>query len=151
MPRNIWTRALWGGLLGTTAQDLILWIGQAGGWVKLSLLPSLASLVAPRGVAWSPSGTVLGFVIHLIAGTAWALLFTSFVRTLGSRHNMVAGLFNGLLLWLLWGIALPPAGITPAPWSVNTATTLFSLASTVAYGLVVGYCVSAEAIREEGR
>lgn len=144
---NIWTRALWGGITGIIAQDIIMVIGRAGGWVKLNLLASIAALLTSRSMSTTPSGMIVGFVVHLLIGAAWALLFTAVVRAFHSRHNIIAGIINGLLIWLLWGLLLPPLGMGPRPWGVDTATTLFTLAGTLAYGLIVGYAVSEQAQR----
>ncbi|MGI6644068.1 MAG: DUF6789 family protein [Bacillota bacterium] len=147
MTRNIWTRALWGGVIGTVASDIILLIGRATGALRTDLMAGLANLFTTSHVANTTSGMILGFVIHLLFGALWALLFTSVIRALHSRHNLVAGIINGLILWLLWGITLPPAGVASAPWSSGTATTLFTLASTLAYGIIVGYFTSEEVVR----
>lgn len=148
MTRNIWTRTLWGGVIGIVAADLLLAIARAAGGMQVNLLAGLADLVAARWVAYTPSGMILGFVIHLLAGALWALLFAAVIRSFNSRHNLVAGAISGLILWLLWGLALPPLGISPAPWAAGTATTVISLVSTLLYGLIVGYAVSEEAVRE---
>jgi len=148
MTRNIWTRALWGGVIGITAADLLLAIARAAGGMQVNLLAGLADLVAAQWVAYSPSGMILGFVIHLLAGALFALLFAAIIRSFNSRHNLIAGAITGLLLWLIWGLALPPLGITPAPWAAGTATTIISLLSTLIYGLILGYAVSEEAVRE---
>ncbi len=70
--RNLWTRALWGGVTGIAAMDIILGIGRRAGLVKLNLLGGLAGLVSARGVAYSASGGILGFVIHMLTGVLWA-------------------------------------------------------------------------------
>jgi len=149
--RNMWTRSLWGGVAGVVAKDLILLIGRSGGWLKLNLLASIASLFTTRGMASTPSGSILGFVVHVLWGALWALLFTAVVRAFHSRHNVIAGVINGLVVWLLWGLVLPPAGMGPRPWNVDTATTLFTLVGTLAYGLIVGYAVSEEALEARER
>lgn len=149
MTRNIWTRALWGGVIGTIAQDAILLIGRGAGWVKTNMLASLSRLFTTEAVARTSSGQVLGFVIHILAGSLLALLFTAIVRSLHSRHNLVAGLIFGLLMWLAWGAASAPSGLASAPWSLGTSTTLFTLAGSLSYGLILGYAVSEEAIREK--
>lgn len=149
MTRNLWTRAMWGGVAGIVASDLILTVARASGGMKVNLLAGLANLVAAKWVSNTPSGMILGFVLHLLAGVLWALIFASVVRALHSRHNLIAGAINGLLLWLLWGLVLPPLGITPAPWAAGTATTVFSLLAILSYGLAVGYAVSEEAVREK--
>lgn len=147
MTRNIWTRALWGGIAGTIAGDLILLLGRIAGGVKIDLFGDLARLLTTAGVAKSPSGMILGFVVHLLFGTLWALFFTAMVRVFHSRHNTALGIVNGLILWLLWGLILPPARVAPAPWAMGTATTIFTLVQTLAYGLVVGYITSEDVVR----
>jgi len=145
--RNLWTKALWGGIVGIVLKDMILLIGRSAGWVRLNLLASIADVFTARTVAFSPSGMILGFVIHLLWGAAWALLFTAAIRVLHSRHNLIAGIINGLLVWLLWGLVLPPAGMGPQPWVLGTPTTLVTLLASLAYGLSVGYAVSEEAVQ----
>ncbi|MGI6631779.1 MAG: DUF6789 family protein [Bacillota bacterium] len=151
MTRNIWTRALWGGVIGTIVQDAILLIGRGAGWVQINMLASLSRLFTTEGVAWTPSGQVLGFVVHILMGAILALIFAAIVRALHSRHNLISGLIFGLLMWLAWGAAAGPSGIATAPWNAGTATTLFTLVGSLAYGLILGYAVSEEAIRERGR
>lgn len=145
--RNLWTKALWGGIVGIVLKDVILVIGRSAGWVRLNLLASIADVFTAKTVAFSPSGMILGFVIHLLWGAAWGLLFAAAVRALHSRHNLIAGIINGLLVWLLWGLVLPPAGMGPQPWVLGTSTTLMTLIASLAYGLSVGYAVSEEAVQ----
>lgn len=64
--RNVWTRALWGGVVGVLVMDAILLLGRAGGWVRTNLLTALASPLTTPGVAASPSGMILGFVVHIL-------------------------------------------------------------------------------------
>ncbi len=146
MTRNIWTRALWGGVIGVIAEDLVFAIGRAGGWMRINLLSALAGVITSRPVASSPSGMILGFVVHVLASILWALIFTAVIRAFHSRHNLVAGLISGLLMWLLWGLTLTPAGITPAPWTMGTPTTIFTLVGTLAHGVAIGWAVSEEAV-----
>ncbi|HHW18588.1 MAG TPA: hypothetical protein GXX30_06780 [Firmicutes bacterium] len=144
--RNLWTRALWGGVIGVIVKDAILLLGRGTGWVKTNLLASIAGIVTSRATAASPSGMILGFVIHVLWGAVWALLFTAVVRAFHSRHNIIAGIINGLVVWLLWGLVLPPLGMGTQPWILGTATTVFTLLACLAYGLAVGYAVSEEAV-----
>ena len=144
--RNLWTRALWGGVLGTSAMDIILGIGKTSGLVRLNLLGGLADLVSTRSIAYSTSGTILGFVIHLLAGVLWALVFATTIRNLHSRHNLILGIINGLLVWLLWGLVLPPLGITPQPWSLGTSNTIVTLLACLTYGLATGLATSEEVL-----
>jgi uncharacterized membrane protein YagU involved in acid resistance len=122
--------------------DIILGIGRSAGLVQLNLLGGLADLVSTGGVAYSTSGAILGFVIHLLAGVLWALLFAVIVRNLHSRHNLILGLINGLVVWLLWGLILPPLGITPQPWSLGTPNTIMTLIASLVYGLATGIATS---------
>jgi hypothetical protein len=148
LTRNIWTRALWGGVVGIVVEDAILLVGRGAGWVKLDMLAIMARLLTSSTVAATPSGMILGFVIHLLAGAILALIFAALVRALHSRHNIISGLIYGLLLWILMGAALGPSGVSSAPWSLGTPTTLFTLVAALAYGLVLGYAVSEEAVRQ---
>ncbi len=146
MTRNIWTRALWGGLIGVAVEDLIFAIGRAGGWMRINVLSALSGLITNRPIALSPSGMILGFVIHVLISMVWALIFTGVVRAFHSRHNIVGGLISGLVVWLLWGLLFGPAGITPAPWAMGTSTTLFTLVGTLAHGTLLGWAVSEAAV-----
>lgn len=149
MTRNIWTRALWGGVVGIIAQDAILLVGRAAGWVKTNMLSSLSRLFTTEVVSGTPSGQVLGFVVHVLAGAILALIFAAIVRALHSRHNLVGGIIFGLLIWLAWGALSAPSGIASAPWNAGTSTTIFTLLGSLAYGLILGYAVSEEAVREK--
>lgn len=142
--RNLWIRSLWGGITGIIAMDIILGIGRSAGLVKLNLLGGLADLVTTQGVAYSTSGTILGFVIHLLIGVLWALVFAIAVRNLHSRHNIILGVINGLVVWLFWGLLLPLLGITPQPWSLGTSTTIMTLIASLAYGFATGFATSEE-------
>jgi uncharacterized membrane protein YagU involved in acid resistance len=148
LTRNLWTRALWGGVIGTVVQDIILLLGRGAGWVKTNMLSSLARLFTTQGVSVTPSGQILGFVVHVLAGAILAIIFAAIIRALHSRHNLIGGLIFGLLMWLAWGALSAPTGLASAPWSLGTPTTLFTLAGSLVYGLVLGYAVSEEAIRE---
>ena len=148
MTRNIWTRALWGGVIGIAVEDAILLLGRSAGLVKLNMLAIMARLLTSASVSTTTSGMILGLVIHLLAGAILALVFAATVRTLHSRHNIIAGLIFGLLLWTLMGAALAPSNISSAPWSLGTPTTIFTLVATLAFGLVIGYAVSEEAVRQ---
>lgn len=145
--RNVWTRALWGGVVGVLVMDAILLLGRAGGWVKTNLLTALASPLTTPGVAASPSGMILGFVVHILLGAVWATLFTAVIRSFRSRHNIIAGIINGLLIWLLWGILFPPLRLGASPWSLGTSTTAFTLTATIAYGVILGWFTSEEFLR----
>jgi hypothetical protein len=146
LSRNLWTRALWGGVLGTVVKDAILLIGRGAGWVRINWLASMARLFTTAGVAATASGMILGFVIDLLAGAILALIFGALVRALHSRHNLIAGLIFGLLLWLIAGAVFAPSGISPAPWSMGTSTTIATLVAMLSFGLVLGWTVSEEAV-----
>ena len=139
--RNLWTRALWGGVAGITAMDIILGIGRSAGLVQLNLLGGLADLVSTSSSLFYQRRN-LGFVIHLLTGVLWALLFAVVVRNLHSRHNLILGLINGLVVWLLWGLILPPLNISPQPWSLGTPNTIITLIASLVYGLATGIATS---------
>lgn len=148
MTRNLWTRALWGGVIGIVVEDAILLIGRSAGWVRLNMLAIMARLLTSAGVSTTTSGMILGFAIHLLAGAILALIFAAIVRALHSRHNIISGLIFGLLLWIAMGAAFSPSSIAAAPWSLGTPTTIFTLVAALAYGLILGYAASEEAVRE---
>ncbi len=146
MSRNIWTRALWGGVMGTVVKDAIMLLGRSAGWIRVNWLAAMARLFTTAGVSTTSSGMILGFVIDLLAGAILAAIFAAIVRSFHSRHNIIAGLIFGLLLWLVAGAAFAPSGISPAPWSMGTGTTLGTLVAMLAYGLVLGWLVSEETV-----
>ena len=141
MMRNLWTRALWGGITGIAAMDIILGIGRSAGLVKLNLLGGLADLVSTGGIAYSTSGAILGFVIHLLAGVLWALLFAVIARKLHSGHNLILGLINGLVVW-------PPGTDPSASGNYSTTVesgtpnTIMTLIASLVYGLATGIATS---------
>jgi len=147
LSRNLWTRALWGGVIGIVAKDAILLIGRGAGWVKVNWLAAMARPFTSPGVASTSSGMILGFVIDLLVGAILALVFAAIMRALHSRHNVIGGLIYGLLLWVIAGAAFAPSGISPAPWSVGTSTTITTLIAMLAFGLVLGWTTSEEAAR----
>ncbi len=142
MTRNIWTRALWGGVVGTVVKDAIMLIGRSAGFIRVNWLAAMARLFTTAGVSTTSSGMILGFVIDLLIGAVLAIIFVGIVRAFHSRHNIVAGLIYGLLLWLIAGAALAPSGISSAPWSLGTGTTIGTLVAMLAFGLVLGWMVS---------
>lgn len=147
--KNIWTRALWGGIVGVIVSDAILYLGRAAGWMQINILSALASLFTTQGIASTLSGMILGFVIHLLLGIAWAIIFTAIILAFRSRHNIVAGVVNGLIVWLIWGLLFPPLGLGTGPWNMGTATTIITLLAALSYGLIVGYAVSIEAAQRK--
>lgn len=148
MTRNLWTRVLWGGVIGITVEDLILIIGRGAGWVKLNVLAIMARVLTSPGVSVTTSGMILGFVIHLIEGAILALIFAAIVRALHSRHNIIGGLIYGLVLWIIMGAVFRTPSISAALWSFGTPTTVTTLIGALAYGLILGYAASEEAVRE---
>lgn len=150
MSRNIWTRALWGGVIGTIVKDLILIAGRSAGWIGVNWLAAMARLFTTAGVSTTSSGMILGFVIDLLLGAILAIIFASIVRSFHSRHNIVAGLIFGLLLWLVAGAIFAPTGLSAAPWSMGTGSTIGTLVAMLAYGLSLGWMVSEEASSKAG-
>ena len=146
MTRNIWTRALWGGVVGTVVKDAIMLLGRSAGWIKVNWLAAMARLFTTAGVSTTSSGMILGFVIDLLMGAILAIIFVGIVRSFHSRHNIIAGLIYGLLLWLIAGAAFAPSGIASSPWSLGTSTTIGTLIAMLAFGLVLGWMVSEDVV-----
>ncbi|MGE5580520.1 MAG: DUF6789 family protein [Bacillota bacterium] len=146
MSRNIWTRALWGGIIGTAVKDAIMLVGRSAGWIRVNWLAAMARLFTTAGVSTTSSGMILGFVIDLLLGAILAIIFVGIVRAFHSRHNIIAGLIYGLLLWLIAGAAFAPSGIAAAPWTLGTGTTVGTLIGMLAYGLVLGWMVSEDVV-----
>ena len=87
---------LWG-LIATTAMTSILQAGQGLGLSRMSLPFLLGSMLSgARGRA-----TVLGFVLYLLGGWAFAFLYFAFFRSLG-----VAAWWAGAALGLVHGVFL---------------------------------------------
>lgn len=139
---NSWTRATWGGIAGILVKDLLYWIARAAGWLKLNILGAMARLVTSERVAYSPSGQILGLVMHLILGTVIALLFCVFVKAIHSKNNIITGIVLGLVIWLAYGLSSPSLGFGPSPWVAGTGSTLVTLAGNIMYGAIVGYAVT---------
>lgn len=102
-------------------------LGKSAGFIRVNWLAAMARLFTTAGVSITSSGMILGFVIDLLIGAALAIIFVGIVRAFHSRRNIIAGPICGLLLSLIAGAALAPSGISSAPWSLGTSTTIGTL------------------------
>ena len=115
--------------------------GVVGGWAfgqwmaAVNFYPLVAGLVNSD----SPEvGTALHFLIAVVIGASFGLLFQPDVRGLGS--SMGWGLGYGVFWWFLGPLTLLPLlRGQPADWSYEHASDLFgSLVGHIVYGLLVG-------------
>lgn len=139
-----WTRVWLGGAAGILAKDLILQGAVAAGWARYDLWavlakPLLGGPPVPFTAAWPVA--LIGFLIHLAVGVVWAGL-VELARPwwilLVGRHGGALAALNTIVIWTGWGLSFPALGLGPAPWALGPATTAITLASDVAYSLVMG-------------
>ena len=130
-PRFSLARALVGGGLA----------GIVGGWAfgkwmeQVNFFPLIAGLVRSDS---REVGVTLHFLVALVIGASFGLLFQRDVRGYGSSLGW--GLAYGLFWWFLGPLTLLPLlqGL-PVDWSAARATALFgSLVGHAIYGLLVG-------------
>lgn len=120
--------------------------GIVGGWVfsrwmaQVDFFPLIAGLVRSQSAA---VGATLHFMIAVIIGATFGILFQRDVRTLGSSLGW--GLGYGMLWWFLGPLTLMPLGQGEIPdWSYQQAAALFgSLVGHVVYGLLLGLVYAA--------
>lgn len=115
--------------------------GVVGGWVfgrwmaQVDFYPLIAGVVSSTS---REIGVALHFVIAVVIGASFGLLFQRDIRGYGS--SMGWGLAYGLLWWFLGPLTLLPVlqGM-PIDWSYEQGSALFgSLVGHVIYGLLVG-------------
>jgi uncharacterized membrane protein YagU involved in acid resistance len=134
-PFSLWRALVAGGLAGIV-----------GGWAfgqwmeKAHFFPLIAGLVGSS----SPGlGKTLHFVIAVIIGATFGLLFQRDVRGYGSSLGW--GLAYGIFWWFLGPLTLKPLLQGHAPdWSLTQGQELFgSLMGHIVYGLIVGVLYAA--------
>lgn len=115
------------GILGGTAFGA--WMAQVG------FFPLIAGLL---GMTSATVGMAVHYVIAVIIGASFGLLFQPDVRGYGS--SMAWGMAYGLLWWFLGPLTILPLGLgQPLDWSAQQAGALFgSLVGHIIYGLIVG-------------
>lgn len=115
--------------------------GLVGGWVfgkwmaQANFYPLVAGLVRSNSAG---VGQTIHFVIALIIGMTFGLLFQADVRRAGS--SLAWGLAYGLFWWFLGPLTLLPIlrGVAP-DWSAKQGAALFgALVGHLVYGLLVG-------------
>jgi len=120
--------------------------GIVGGWAfgqwmeKAHFFPLIAGLVGSS----SPGlGKTLHFVIAVIIGATFGLLFQRDVRGYGSSLGW--GLAYGIFWWFLGPLTLKPLLLGQAPdWSLSQGQELFgSLMGHIVYGLIIGVIYTA--------
>lgn len=120
--------------------------GIVGGWAfgkwmeQVDFYPLVANLVNSdaRGI-----GVLVHFVIALVIGASFGLLFQRDVRGFGS--SMGWGMAYGILWWFLGPLTILPIWLgRPIDWSHMQGSALFgSLVGHVVYGLIVGVIYAA--------
>ncbi|MBC7340719.1 MAG: hypothetical protein H5U04_12875 [Firmicutes bacterium] len=138
-------RILLGGAAGIVAKDLILQGAVAAGWARYDLWailarPLLGGEMVPFTISWSVAAT--GFLLHLAIGMVWAGLVELarpwWLPLLArSRGAAWLALVNTAVIWTGWGLGFPALGLGPAPWALGPLTTAITLASDLAYSLVL--------------
>jgi uncharacterized membrane protein YagU involved in acid resistance len=120
--------------------------GIVGGWAfsrwmaQVDFFPLIAGLLGSQSAA---VGATLHFMIAVIIGATFGILFQRDVRGLGSSLGW--GLGYGMLWWFLGPLTLMPLGQGEIPdWSYQQAAALFgSLVGHVVYGLLLGLVYAA--------
>jgi uncharacterized membrane protein YagU involved in acid resistance len=115
--------------------------GVVGGWAfgkwmeQVNFFPLIAGLMRTDS---REIGIVLHFIIAVVIGASFGLLFQRDVRGYGSSLGW--GLAYGMFWWFLGPLTLLPAlQGRPIDWSAERATGLFgSLIGHIIYGLLVG-------------
>src|SRR5215469_1360745 len=136
LPKFSWGRAIVaGGLAGTLAGFVF------GQWVSSE---NYFPLLAGYGELSSRLATVvLHFVVALLIGATFGILFQKDVRGYGS--SMAWGLAYGIFWWFLGPLTLSPiAAHQPLDWSAEQCGDLFgSLVGHILYGLLLGVTYAA--------
>ncbi len=120
--------------------------GIVGGWVfgkwmaGMNVYPLIAGLVNSDSYM---VGMTLHFIIAVIIGVSFGLLFQRDVRGYGS--NLGWGMAYGMLWWFLGPLTIMPLWLgNPLNWSYENGSLLFgSLVGHIVYGLIVGLIYAA--------
>lgn len=150
------TLVLWG-LVATTAMAAVLQLSQGLGLSRMSLTFMMGSAFSgKRGVA-----TVLGFVLYILGGWAFAFLYFAFLSNLGIKTwwmGAVLGLFHGAFLLAAMPLLpfvhprmasefhgatalrqLEPPGFLATNYGYQTPVA--ALVAQMVYGAVLGACL----------
>jgi uncharacterized membrane protein YagU involved in acid resistance len=120
--------------------------GVFGGWAfgkwmgQVNFFPLIAELVNSNS---RTVGVTLHFIIAVVIGASFGLLFQRDVRGYGS--SMGWGLAYGILWWFIGPLTIKPLWLgTPLDWSYRRGAELFgSLVGHIVYGLIVGVIYAA--------
>jgi uncharacterized membrane protein YagU involved in acid resistance len=120
--------------------------GIIGGWAfgkwmeQVNFFPLIAGLV---NMSSSMVGVTLHFIIAVIIGASFGVLFQRDVRGLGSSLGW--GMAYGMFWWFLGPLTIMPAWLgLPVDWSYAQGNALFgSLVGHIIYGLIVGLVYAA--------
>ncbi|MEW5934059.1 MAG: hypothetical protein AB1816_10785, partial [Bacillota bacterium] len=102
-----------------------------------------------------------GFLVHLAMGVVWAGLvellrpwwtswWTPVLGPRPTRFALLLGLANTWVIWTGWGLTFPALGLGPAPWALGPITTAITLASDLAYSLVLAFTLAVSHTRLPG-
>ncbi len=150
------TLVLWG-LVATTAMAAVLQLSEGLGLSRMSLTFMVGSAFSgKRGVA-----TVLGFVLYVLGGWAFAFLYFAFLSSLGIETwwmGAVLGLFHGAFLLAAMPLLpfvhprmasefhgatalrqLEPPGFLATNYGYQTPAA--TLVAQMVYGAVLGACL----------
>jgi len=107
---------------------------------KMNVFPLIAGLVNSDSYM---VGMTLHFIIAVIIGASFGLLFQRDVRGYGS--NLGWGMAYGMLWWFLGPLTIMPLWLgNPLNWSYEHGSLLFgSLVGHIVYGLIVGLIYAA--------
>ena len=120
--------------------------GIVGGWAfgkwmeQVNFFPLIAGLVNMNS---SMVGVTLHFIIAVIIGASFGVLFQRDVRGLGSSLGW--GMAYGMFWWFLGPLTIMPAWLgNPVDWSYAQGNALFgSLVGHIIYGLILGLVYAA--------
>jgi len=120
--------------------------GIMGGWAfgkwmeQVNFFPLIAGLV---NMSSPMVGVTLHFIIAVIIGASFGVLFQRDVRGLGSSLGW--GMAYGMFWWFLGPLTIMPAWLgRPVDWSYEQGNALFgSLIGHIIYGLIVGLVYAA--------
>lgn len=97
-----------GGVAGTTAMTLVLFIADAFTGFQIRPFQAIAAMVG------TPDDVLVGFLLFFGAGAiAWPLLFVSFSEFLPGERGAVKGMVFATVLWTSFALAFSPALTLP--------------------------------------
>lgn len=153
-PTGYYSVAFYAGCIAAAAMALVLFLARATGLTRMDLSLELGSIINPVAV---PGVWCLGFMLHVVFGGVFALLYAAILDTwsrpgamsgavLGAVHAVVAGLAFAFLIPLVHD-AVPgrPLATHPGFMGLNfgAATVPLFAIIYVIYGAIVGAALNA--------